>query len=286
MRKRLLPLLLAAALTPLPATAQPAPDFAPIRSVKGQLNMVNGHIQGIAAAPDAIYLSCLTYIIKLDWHGQHLKHVRTPNHTGDLAFHDGTLYAAIALRKPDADGNSGLIQAYDADLNLLSQTVYPKGTDGITVLDGTLYFGVGPNPPKAHRGNSLAKAALPLPKALPHQPVTVDHGHKTHYGYQNLTTDGQRLLGFLYAAGNPFGGVILDRNLNVLKLLPFAAGNGIDLLPRNLQEDGKPLRFIRCRTLHNWRKTDVANDPPQVILEFFELRDDNTLAPLHKATAK
>ena len=168
-----------------------------------------------------------------------------------------------------------------ADSHLAAQQ--PAGQDGETLRAGAAqarrFSGA-----LGQRHHQRVPGALP--KALPHQPVTVDHGHKTHYGYQNLTTDGQRLLGFLYAAGNPFGGVILDRNLNVLKLLPFAAGNGIDLLPRNLQEDGKPRRFVRCRTLHNWRKTDVANDPPQVILEFFELRDDNTLAPLHKATAK
>lgn len=260
--------------------AQPTPPFAPIKTELGKLNMMRGHIQGIAVTKEAVFASCATAIVKLDWQGNCLKHVSAPDHTGDLHYHDGKLYAALALRKT-INGNRGLILVYDTELNLLQQTLVSTSTDGITVRDNTLYFGIGPNPSTPHRGNKLAWCKLPLPDAIPEPEFTViDHGYETNFGFQNMTTYGDALIGLLYNAKNPYGCIFLDTKLNVTKLLKFHAGNGFDLLPDAFQAPGQPPRFVRCRTLHQWRQTDVNKYPPQLILEFFEFKDDN-FKPLH-----
>ena len=54
----------------------------------------------------------------------------------------------------------GMIQVFDQELNLVRETLLDRGTDGITILDGVLYLGMGSNhvPSKeAHRENWVGR---------------------------------------------------------------------------------------------------------------------------------
>ena len=67
-----------------------------------------GHIQGIAASEDALYVAQMTRLVKLDWKGSVLATRAVTSHTGDIAWHDGELYTAVAVsHTPDGEGPAG-----------------------------------------------------------------------------------------------------------------------------------------------------------------------------------
>ena len=106
------------------------------------------HVQGIAISDDAVYCGLLKNIVKFDLAtGNCLKGVSAPYHTGDVCWHNGRLYTSVlanfeAARRNQTDGR-GVIQVYDADLNLIRAREFPMGFDGIAALDGVLYLGRG-----------------------------------------------------------------------------------------------------------------------------------------------
>ena len=53
------------------------------------LGLLDGHVQGIAATDDALYMSQMKRIVKVDWNGKVLKTIPTPHHTGDIAADGG-----------------------------------------------------------------------------------------------------------------------------------------------------------------------------------------------------
>lgn len=221
------------------------PSGAPLRSFaigREALDPAGGHVQGVAAAPDALYVAQQTRLIKTDWTGRTLKTRDVPKHTGDLAWHDGLLYTALA-----ADGK-GRIQVYDGDLNLVREAPVDRGVDGITILDGVLYLGMGawPTPQKApHRENTLGRFDLrTLTECTPRVPF--DYGYETNYGFQNITTDGRRLYASFYAVRGAPQVAVFDKGLCVVATHHLKANQGLDVLPTSLT--GGRLLFVRATT--------------------------------------
>ena len=78
-------LALAAALLGCEAVHGPAAEeLRPFAVGLEALDQNGGHVQGIAAAPDALYVSQQSRLVKLDWTGRVLKTCVAPAHTGDL----------------------------------------------------------------------------------------------------------------------------------------------------------------------------------------------------------
>ena len=76
--------------TPEPVAAGPEPFTAGPEV----FNPDGSHIQGIAASEDALYISQDRHLAKVDWTGKLLKSREVPNHTGDLCWYKGELFAA------------------------------------------------------------------------------------------------------------------------------------------------------------------------------------------------
>lgn len=68
------------------------------------------HIQGVAASEDALYVSQMTRLVKLDWKGKVLATRAVTSHTGDIAWHDGELYTAVAVYPESKEGR---VQVFD-----------------------------------------------------------------------------------------------------------------------------------------------------------------------------
>lgn len=206
-----------------------------------------GHIQGIAASEEALYVAQMTQITKLDWTGRPLGKRRVISHTGDIAWHDGELYTAVAVYGGPNKGK-GMIQVFDKDLNLLRETLVDRTMDGIAYLDGVLYVGMGAKtqPSKeAHRVNVVGRFdAKTLKEVAPR--ADFDYGYQTHYGFQNMTTDGTRLYGTFYAIKGSPAIAVFDRDLRILGTRDIHASQGFDLVPGK-RMGGRPV-FVRATT--------------------------------------
>ena len=225
-------------------------------SVEAPFDPKGGHVQGLCEGEGHYYLSQATRLFKLDHTGRCVKSVDVLSHTGDLCFHDGFVYASVAAYRGPHRGQ-GLIQVYDKELKLVREKVYPRGMDGIAYLNGKLYVGNGchretvphepgvePQSKTPHLDNDMAivdAETLELEKV-----VAYTHGHPTHYGAQNIATDGRLLYVTFYPAGK--GGpdlVAYDTALKPVAQYCAKASNG--LIPRG-QADGLPA-FLKCETL-------------------------------------
>lgn len=241
---RLLPALAAVVLAGCRLASVPESVPRPFSIGLEALDPAGGHVQGIAAAPDALYVAQQTRIAKLDWQGRVLKTRAVPRHTGDLCWHGGFLYTALAK-----DGK-GFIQVYDSALNLVREKPLDRGIDGIAILDGILYLGMGaargqPSA-KPHRVNILGRFdACALDEIAPR--AEFDYGHETKYGFQNITTDGRRLYGTFYAVEGAPQVVVFDKELRVVGTHRLEANQGLDALPPGL--NGGRTRFIRATSL-------------------------------------
>ncbi len=84
-----------------------------------------GHLQGMATDREtAIFWSHTVALAKTDLEGKLLKVVDVPDHSGDLAYHDGKLYVATNLGDFNREGGKkdSWIYVYDAkDLSLLDK---------------------------------------------------------------------------------------------------------------------------------------------------------------------
>ena len=236
-------------------------NFAPITAGNGELDAASGHIQGICASDEALYFSHQKGIFKLDWTGKVLKHVTTENHTGDLCFYNGKIYSAIACYEPERRGR-GAIQEFSEDLEALRRYDLPFPIDGITVLNGFFYFGAGPNPPKAHRGNRLAKLAADFSGKISF--VNIDHGYNTKWGCQAVTSAGNLLFISFYGSGTPMATAVFDENGKTVNVLKFSANKGLTVLPPRFKS-AKP-RFLKLVELRRHGK----KDSPMVQLDFYE----------------
>ena len=191
----------------------------------------DGHVQGIAATEDALFLAQMKRIVKVDWSGKVLKVVPSPNHTGDIAWHGGRLYAALSL---ESNGRKvGAIRVFDGDLNLVKEAKVDRGIDGITCMNGVLYVGMGAKTQpssKLHRVNVIGRFdADTLAEIAPR--AEFDYGIETMYGFQDLTNDGKNVYAAFYVVdGNP-PMVVFDSDLNVVRKGWFDASQGFDVAP-------------------------------------------------------
>lgn len=239
----------------------------PFTAAAEVFNPEGSHIQGIAASEEALYISQDRHLAKVDWTGKLLKSREVPNHTGDLCWYEGELYAALALSgtsdSPLADPSAGIgkIQVFDKDLKLVRETEIDRRTDGITCLDGVLYVGMGSKtqPSKnPHRVNILGRFdAKTLKEIAPR--AEFDYGYETKYSFQNITTDGKELYGSFYSVDGAPQIVVFDKDLNVLRTYFLKANQGLDVMPPKLT--GGQLLFIKA-------KSHKASDPKSVSCSF------------------
>ena len=203
-----------------------------------------GHIQGLAASEDALYVAQMTRLVKLDWKGKVLASRPAQSHTGDIVWHGGELYASVAVYP---ERKEGCIQVFDKDLNLLRETAIDRTIDGIAYADGVLYVGMGAKEQpssKPHRVNILGRFdAKTLKEVAPR--VGFDYGHKTKYGFQNIVFDGGLFMASFYTPvdGTP-NVAFFDKNLRVLGTATEKCNQGFDILPPTMRKEGR--RFIRA----------------------------------------
>lgn len=198
------------------------------------LGLLDGHVQGIAATDDALYMSQMKRIVKVDWNGKVLKTIPTPHHTGDIAFADGRLYAAVALM---VDGKkAGRIMVFDEDLKPVKEVNVDRGIDGITCMNGILYLGMGAKEQPSsepHRVNILGRfSAETLEEILPR--AEFDYGVETSYGFQDLANDGENVYAAFYTADGDAPMAVFDAGLNIRGRGWFDASQGLDVAPAHL----------------------------------------------------
>ena len=217
-----------------------------------------GHIQGIAATEEALYVAQMTQIVKLDWSGRLLAKRKALSHTGDIAWHDGELYAAVAVYPERREGR---IQVYDGDLNLVRETSVDRTVDGIACVGGVLYVGMGAKEQpskKPHRVNIIGRFdAKTLQEIAPR--AMFDYGHETRYGFQNIVADGDCLYASFYAVEGAPKTALFDTSLKLRGTRMAGANQGFDILPASMRAPGA--RFVRATT--NRGKT-----PPSVSCGF------------------
>ena len=222
------------------------------------LDPAGGHVQGIAASEDALYISQMTRIVKLDWKGNVLATRNVQSHTGDIAWHDGELYTAVAVYPERKEGR---IQVFDKDLNLLRETTIDRTIDGIAYADGVLLVGMGAKEQpssKPHRVNILGCFdAKTLKEIAPR--AEFEYGHDTVFGFQNIAFDSGCFIASFYSVKGSPEVVFFDRNLKVLGTAYAQCNQGFDILPKSMRADGR--RFVRA-------KTTVSKSPPAVSCEF------------------
>ena len=213
------------------------------------------HVQGFACAPDAVYLGVdRSGIFKFDWNGHLLKHVDAPNHTGDICWYDGRLYTSVDVLEGPRPLRSGVVQAYDEDLNLIASKDIPQGVDGVCVRDGIVYLGMN-NVPKLHRVNQIGRMDAKTLEFLGR--VDIDYGTDTSWGTQDITCDGENFWVAFYSK-KPLA--VFDRDWKLLRTRDLDASNGLDVLPKSMQ--GKRLRFARG--------TNSWSSDPSYRIDFFE----------------
>lgn len=243
-----------------------------VYTVPGELNDIVGHVQGAACSTQGVYLSHAGGLYKIGWDGRLLRSCAAPVHLGDVAYADGRLYGALALRAP-VGGQRGMIRVWDEELNVVGEHLLPGPVDGCAVLGGTLYYGLDPYGPAPHRLCQIGRLARGDFRDL--GVVTLDPGGRFHYGVQTMATDGARLFCGYYAAGAP--PVTCAWFTPDLRACggtpPFVCSEGFDRLPPALFPSAHP-RFFAVRALGGGpRAWHSVTNPPRVRLDFYEWRD-------------
>ena len=219
-------------------------------------NPKGSHIQGIAASEEALYLSQDCHLAKVSWNGTLILSREVVNHTGDLCWYNGELYASVALNESggsvysDITEGTGKIQVYDSNLNLLREANVNRRIDGICCLNGVLYVGMGAKkqPSKnAHRINLIGRFNVETLEEIA-QRMEIDYGYETNYGVQNLTTDGIFIYGSFYAVGNAPQIVQFDSELRAINTYHLSANQGFDVIPPSLRHS--EFRFVWAKTVY------------------------------------
>ena len=217
-----------------------------------------GHIQGIAASEDALYVAQMTQIVKLDWSGKPLAKRKALSHTGDIAWHGGELYAAVAVYPNRKEGR---IQVYDKDLNLVRETTIDRTIDGIACAGGVLYVGRGARDQpssKPHRVNIIGRFdAKTLKEIAPR--AEFDYGYETKYVFQNIVFDGDCLYASFYAVNGAPKTAVFGRSLELRGTHKMGANQGFDILPASMRKPGA--RFVMATT-------KLEKSPPSVSCTF------------------
>lgn len=228
----------------------PIPTPKPFSTDTGVFSSEGSHIQGIAVSEEAVFASQDNYLVKLDWTGRKLNARKVINHTGDLCWHGGELYASVANSsyKGSNPEGEGLIQVYDKDLVLVRERKIDRRTDGITILDGVLYLGMGSKTQPssdAHRINIIGRFDPKTLKEIASR-AEFDYGVRTSYGFQDITNDGKYIYATFYSVDGP-DTAVFDKDLNIVRTLESDATNGLDHMPERMS-GGKNL-FIRAKSI-------------------------------------
>ena len=240
--------------------------------VKGSLDAMVGHVQGACASEDAIYLSHIAGIFKLDWDGNVIKHVKAERHTGDLCYHDGKVYSVLGKWGSGGKTKVCRLQVRDADLNFVTEKPLPelKGLDGVTVLDGIIYHGVGYSSPVPRSSHSLGRIDLKTLESLPQ--VMFELPYQTHFCQQNLTTDGKLIyMTFYPVKGAPYALTACDKDGKLVAHYNLLAGMGFERLPKGRFPGDHP-RFFKVNA-RGGKQKDGTVKPYTVTLDFYELAD-------------
>ena len=240
--------------------------------VKGPLDAMVGHVQGACASEDAIYLSHIAGIFKLDWDGNVIKHVKAERHTGDLCYHDGKVYSVLGKWGSGGKTKVCRLQVRDADLNFVTEKPLPelKGLDGVTVLDGIIYHGVGYSSPVPRSSHSLGRIDLKTLESLPQ--VAFELPYQTHFCQQNLTTDGKLIyMTFYPVKGAPYALTACDKAGRLVAHYDLHAGMGFERLPKG-RFPGEHPRFFKVNS-RGGKQKDGTVKPYVVTLDFYELAD-------------
>ena len=240
--------------------------------VKGPLDAMVGHVQGACASEDAIYLSHIAGIFKLDWDGNVIKHVKAERHTGDLCYHDGKVYSVLGKWGSGGKTKVCRLQVRDADLNFVTEKPLPelKGLDGVTVLDGIIYHGVGYSSPVPRSSHSLGRIDLKTLESLPQ--VMFELPYQTHFCQQNLTTDGKLIyMTFYPVKGAPYALTACDKDGKLVAHYDLHAGMGFERLPKGRFPGERP-RFFKVNS-RGGKQKDGSVKPYVVTLDFYELAD-------------
>lgn len=235
--------------------------------IVGTFDPKGNHIQGACASDDAIYLSQMNGLYKFDWSGKLLKRLPVISHTGDLCFYKGEVYTSVSVYH-NARKCKGLIQVFDSDLNFVREKELDRGTDGVTVLNGVLYLGmgsVGQVGNKPHRENLVGRFRPETLEEIDRKPI--DCGMETCFGAQNITTDGKDLYFSFYPAklGDP-PLAVFHADLSFDRMIPMkqSPNNGFDLLPERLRAGHT--RFLRVQTLMKYGPESL----PHAKIDFVE----------------
>lgn len=219
----------------------PAPFIAGLEA----FDPSGGHIQGVAASEDALYVSQMTRLVKFDWEGTVLASRQVLSHTGDIAWHGGELYTSVAVY-PDC--KEGRIQVFDSDLNLIRETSIDRTIDGISYVDGVLYVGMGAREQpskKSHRVNIIGRFdAKTLKEIAPR--AEFDYGYETKYGFQNIVFDGRWLIASFYVVSDVPNVAFFGKDLKVVGVATEKCSQGFDILPPLMRGEGR--RFVRATT--------------------------------------
>lgn len=236
-----------------------------VRTVKGELDAARGHMQGLAVSPDAIYVSHMMGIFKLDRNGKLIKHVNTPIHTGDICYSDGKIYAAVAYYDKARHGK-GCIRVYDEDLKEIDKYELDKPSDAVTVMGDYVYFGIGPSPQKSHQINRIAKIKKDFTGKL--DIYDVDYGTPTHFGAQTMCNDGEHIYASFYsAAPKGMSLAVFSSDLKVVKTGLTAGSIGMDV--EKVPEYPKETILVKTRAIYRYKQ----KEQPVLAFEFFKYKD-------------
>ena len=260
----------------LTLAAAQAASLAPITIGSEAFEARFGHIQGACCTDDAIYLTQMKCLYKFDWSGKLLKKKSVVSHTGDICFWQGEIYTSVAVYDGPNKGK-GMIQVFDQELNLTRETLLERSTDGITVLDGVLYLGMGSNhvPSKeAHRETWVGRFDPTTLTPIGERQI-IDFGYTTHFGIQDISNDGKHILCAFYPAvkGQPEF-IVFDKDLKVVRAdCTYHASNGFDRLPARFGGDHP--RFFRVKTVMSPKNKaePKAQRKLSVKIDFFEWVD-------------
>ncbi len=239
-------------------------SFSPIVTRPGEFDRINGHMQGICASDDAIYLACQTGIFKINWKGELVKYTKAVNHTGDLCFYNGKVYSSVAYYSKQLKGRGAIVE-YSSDLEELRRYELDFPIDGIAVMNGFFYFGAGPNPPKGHRGNKLAVLKADFSGKINF--VKIDHGYPTRFGTQAITVWKDQIFASFYGDKTAMQSAVFDEQGKTLKVLKFSGNYGFEALPPRFKSENP--RFLHLSGFYNRKKKEA----PRFRLDFYEYRD-------------